>query len=93
MYTVVRTKKFKKALNKINKSGYLKRREDVEKVVYLLKKGQKLPQKYKDHQLKGEFMEYRECHIKDDLLLIYKIVEKELVLVLINIGSHSELGL
>ncbi|NCS99203.1 type II toxin-antitoxin system YafQ family toxin [Candidatus Parcubacteria bacterium] len=93
MYIVVRTKKFKKALNKINRSGYLKNREDLERVVYLLKKDQKLPLKYKDHQLKGEFKEYRECHIKGDLLLIYKIVEDELILVLINIGSHSSLKL
>jgi len=27
--------------------------------------------KYKDHQLKGNMREFRECHIKPDLLLVY----------------------
>jgi mRNA interferase YafQ len=93
MYIVLRTKKFQKSLKKVVESGYLKNREDAEKVVCLLKEGKKLPQKYKDHQLKGELKDYRECHIKGDLLLVYKIIENELVLVLVNIGSHSELGL
>ena len=93
MYIVVRTKKFQKSLKKVIKSGCLKNRKDAEKVVSLLKEGNKLPNKYKDHQLKGEFKDYRECHIKSDLLLVYQVIENELVLLLIDIGSHSELGL
>ena len=48
-----------------------------------------LPTKYRDHDLVGGFVEYRECHIKSDVLLVYK-VNKE-VLYLHRIGSHSEL--
>jgi mRNA interferase YafQ len=93
MYIVVRTKKFQKSLKKVIKSGCLKNRKDAEKVISLLKEGNKLPNKYKDHQLKGEFKDYRECHIKSDLLLVYQVIENELVLLLIDIGSHSELEL
>ena len=49
----------------------------------------KLEDKYKDHQLKGNMKDFRECHIKPDLLLVYMIEDN--VLKLVDIGSHSEL--
>ena len=55
----------------------------------LLVKNEKLPEKYKDHQLTGNLKIYRECHVKPDLLLMYKIHENELLL--IRLGTHSEL--
>jgi mRNA interferase YafQ len=58
-------------------------------VIYKLLNGITLDYKYKDHQLKGSLKEYRECHIKPDLLLVYKVEEN--VLILADIGSHSEL--
>lgn len=95
MYNLQKTKRFIKSYKKIKRSGDWnnKNQRDLNKLINSLLKREKLPQKYKDHQLKGEFKEYRECHIKGDLLLIYKIVEDELILVLINIGSHSILKL
>ena len=39
----------------------------------------------------GELFGYRECHIKGDLLLIYKIEKENLILILVDIGSHSQL--
>ena len=48
-----------------------------------------LIEKYKDHQLIGKMKDFRECHIKPDLLLIYMIEDNTLKLV--DIGSHSEL--
>ncbi len=64
---------------------------EIDAVVNLLAQGEELPQKYRDHKLTGELKEYRECHIRPDLLLVYRIEEQELILVLIDIGSHSEL--
>jgi mRNA interferase YafQ len=95
MYHLQKTNKFVKSYKKIKKSGDWneKNQKDLIKLINSLLNKEKLPQKYQDHQLKGEFKEYRECHIKGDLLLIYKIIEKELVLVLVNIGSHSSLNL
>lgn len=48
-----------------------------------------LDKKYKDHQLKGILKDFRECHVKPDLCLIYKIKEESLHL--IRLGSHSKL--
>jgi mRNA interferase YafQ len=50
-----------------------------------------LPKKYNDHALKGKYTAYRECHIRPDLLLIYKKDKTNLILVLVRTGSHSQL--
>jgi len=89
MYQVIFSSQYKKSLKKIYRSGNFPIKE-IEKVINLLIIGKALPIKYRDHQLKGELSEYRECHIKSDLLLIYKI-KKNLILILVDIGSHSEL--
>ncbi len=46
---------------------------------------------YNDHQLKGTLSKYREIHIKPDWLLVYLINNDELILTLVQIGSHSDL--
>jgi mRNA interferase YafQ len=92
MYLLRTTKKFEKSFKKLKRSGLRsKTLNEVEIVIDFLQSGKKLPQKYRDHQLIGDLKEYRECHIQSDLLLVYKIYNNELVLVLIDIGSHSEL--
>lgn len=48
-----------------------------------------LPEKAKDHPLTGELKEFRDCHIKPDLALIYRKIEQDLELV--RLGSHSDL--
>ena len=45
---------------------------------------------YRDHALSGKWAGYRECHIKPDLLLIYRKVNTD-TLRLARLGSHSEL--
>ena len=54
--------------------------------------GNTLAKKYQDHALTGQWKPCRECHIKPDLLLIYDW-EDEDTLVLVRLGSHSELNL
>jgi mRNA interferase YafQ len=92
MYQIKPTKSFVKSYKKIKKSGIktpiLK---ELEEVVFVLAAGQKLPVSYRNHKLTGELSEYQECHIKGDLLLIYKIEKNNLILILADIGSHSEL--
>jgi len=90
MYHKHYTKQFQKSFNKILSSGKVKRIE-VESVVDMLSKGEKLSEIYRNHKLHGEYMGYEECHIKGDLVLIYKIEKEQLILVLIDLGSHSEL--
>jgi mRNA interferase YafQ len=95
MYALVSTKAYEKSLKKIRLSGTFKKQagESLAEAIDLILEGKKLPQDYRDHHLTGPISEYRECHIKGDILLVYQIKEKALVLVLIDIGSHSYLGL
>lgn len=80
---------FKKDYKRIKKRGYDMRL--LEKVIVDIASGTKLDEKYRDHALSGKWSGYRECHITPDWLLIYKIVEEELVLFLTRTGTHAEL--
>jgi mRNA interferase YafQ len=51
-----------------------------------------LPEKFRDHPLTGEWTDHRDCHIKPDLVLIYRIPNAD-SLELVRLGSHSELSL
>ena len=62
----------------------------VSTVVELLLSDQVLPAKNRDHTLGGDWVRYRECHIKPDLLLIYCKIDAN-TLRLARLGSHSEL--
>jgi len=53
--------------------------------------GKELEAKYKDHKLIGNHLDCRECHIRLDLLLIYRINNEILELALVRVGSHSKL--
>lgn len=57
----------------------------------MLSKGETLPEKYKNHPLKGEFKGYYDCHVLPDLVLIYKIEKDRLVLLLFDLETHSNL--
>lgn len=67
--------------------------QELEKVISLLASEQTLPVKYRDHTLENSrnYKGMRECHIKPDWLLIYKIYSDRLVLELIRTGTHSDL--
>jgi mRNA interferase YafQ len=52
---------------------------------------QPLPEQYRDHELVGNYKGFRECHIRPDWLLIYKIEQDKLLLTLTRTGSHSDL--
>ena len=59
-------------------------------VVRLLAADEALPERNRDHALTGDWIGFRECHIRPDLLLIYE-KEGQDVLRLVRLGSHSEL--
>ena len=89
-YDVIYSNSFKKDLKKIIKQG-----KDINKLEEIVKKlAQKEPLnvKYKDHALYNDkrFKDCRDCHIEPDWILIYKYLEDEIVLLLVNTGSHSE---
>jgi mRNA interferase YafQ len=58
--------------------------------VSLLAEDKLLPERYRDHGLGGDWSDHRECHLKPDLLLIYRKPDTE-VLQLARLGSHNEL--
>jgi mRNA interferase YafQ len=49
-----------------------------------------LEPRYRDHDLSGQWSGYRECHVKPNLLLIYRKLDTD-TLRLARLGSHSEL--
>ncbi len=63
----------------------------ITNVIDMLSKGETLPEKYKNHPLKGELKGYYDCHILPDLVLIYKVEKERLVLILFDIETHSNL--
>lgn len=90
-YRVEYSAKFKKSLRKVLKQG--KNLEKLEKIIFKLANKEELELKYRNHNLVNDkkFKGCKECHIESDWLLVYKYIENELVLLLINTGSHSEL--
>ncbi len=89
MLEIVLSNQFKKDYKLAKKRGY--NMALLETVVTKLAAGEALAPKYKDHALIGDYSGCRECHIAPDWLLIYEIMEKELVLYLTRTGSHSDL--
>ncbi|MDP2704292.1 MAG: type II toxin-antitoxin system YafQ family toxin [bacterium] len=90
MYRITTTRGFRKALKRYRQSGKF-REEKLERVVDMLAFGERLPAACRDHGLQGAMADFRECHILPDLLLVYRVLEKELILVLVDLGTHDEL--
>ena len=88
-YKLQPTAKFKKDLKVIAKRGY--DMSLLSKVLQKLMNDEKLDSKYKDHSLKGEYNNCRECHITPDWLLVYEKDENEIILYLTRTGTHSDL--
>lgn len=89
-YAIRKTSRYKKSLKKM-----LKRGKDINKiaaVVRTLAMGETLPPQYKDHALSGDLEGLRDCHIENDWVLLYFYTEtNELVLILSDTGTHSDL--
>ena len=79
---------FKKDFKKITKMPIPDILE-VGNIISQLQRGEALPPKNVDHPLTGNWHGFRDCHIKPDLVLIYRINNDTLQLA--RIGSHSEL--
>lgn len=88
-YELAVTGKLKKGLKLAQKRGL-----DItllEDIVEKLLKGIPLDEKNKDHELKGQYKGFRECHIQPDWLLIYLVEDDVLVLTLVATGTYSDL--
>ena len=88
-YNVKYTNRFSKDLKLIKKRGYNVKL--LEKVVEILINREKLPVKNKDYALKDKYLGYRECCITPDWLLVYKVIDKELILLSTETKTPSNL--
>ena len=89
MLTIKYQAAFRKDYKRIKKRGYDTRL--LEAVVERLAAGQTLSREYRDHELSGDYKGCRECHIAPDWLLVYEVVERDLILYLMRTGTHSDL--
>jgi mRNA interferase YafQ len=93
MRTIRRTVRFKRDYKREARGRYRGTLDrDLVAVVALLAADTPLPAKHRDHALSGEWRDHRDCHIRPDLVLIYRKPDAE-TLELVRLGSHSELSL
>lgn len=88
-YEIKFTNQFKRDLKLAKKQGH-----DADRLFSIIEKlanGEALEEKYRDHELSGNYKGCRECHIEPDWLLVYERIDDVLVLLLYRVGSHSEL--
>ena len=87
------TGQFKRDYKRESKSAHKKTlAKDLNDALRLLAADKKLPEKYCDHPLAGDWKDHRDCHIKADLVLIYRKPDNT-TLQLVRLGSHSQLGI
>lgn len=89
MLDVILSNQFKKDLKLANKRGY--DLNLLNEVVDKLANEEILDEKYKDHDLSGNYKGFRECHIQPDWLLVYRVNNNDLFLFLSRTGTHSDL--
>jgi len=93
MRTIERTSQFKRDYKREAKGSYRTTLEvDFIDVLTALANDKPLAEKHHDHALIGDWKDHRDCHIKPDLVLIYRKPDIA-VLQLVRLGSHRELGL
>jgi mRNA interferase YafQ len=93
MRTIKQTGQFKRDFKRELKGKHKKTLElDFKAALLLLIEDIPLPEKYFDHTMIGNWNDHRNCHVKPDLVLIYRLPDDE-TLQLVRIGSHSELSI
>ena len=93
MRTIEPTGQFKRDFKREAKGPHRQTLQvDFADIITALANDLPLADKYRDHALTGEWKDHRDCHVKPDLVLIYRKPGAD-VLQLVRIGSHSELGL
>lgn len=93
MLTLERTNQFKRDYKRESKGQYRSVLEPAFlEILNELVSERSLAESYRDHALSHNWKDHRDCHIKPDLILIYRKPNDE-TLQLVRLGSHSELGL
>ena len=93
MRRIERTGQFKRDYRRVRLGRHRATLDTVlVEVLELLVNDQLLDPRHRDHPLAGEWHDHRDCHIRPDLILIYRKSGED-VLQLVRLGTHSELGL
>ena len=93
MRTIEYTTRFKRDYRREQKGRHRRSLDDdLLSVVELLAADRALPVRFRDHALTGNWVDHRDCHIRPDLVLIYRTIGPD-ILQLVRLGSHSELAL
>ena len=88
MFTLKMTGQFKKDLKRIQNNP--KKIKHLKTVLSILQENGELSEVYKPHKLTGNYVGFMECHVENDLLLIW-LDEEENIIKLVRLGTHSEL--
>lgn len=86
---VRKTSRFKKDFKRLARNAAFC--AEFASVLRLLVDDMPLPSKYSDHALCNNWDGCRDCHIRPDVVLIYEKTDDGIELLLMRIGSHSEL--
>jgi mRNA interferase YafQ len=89
MYTIKFTGEFKRQMKMCERRGY--DMQLLREAIRILATEGKLPEKYQPHQLHGDRRGQWECHIQPNWLLVWQQHNRELVLVMLNTGTHADL--
>ncbi len=87
MRTPSYTRQFAKDLKRMEKRGKVFKK--IKTIIKKLVNEERLAPKYRDHKLIGNYKRRRECHVEPDWLLIYKIIDSEIIFE--RTGTHSDL--
>ena len=92
MRTIDPTGRFKRDLKRELKGRHRQYiLNEMGELIALLAADVPLPPHNRDHALTGDWHDHRDCHVKPDLVLIYRKPDSD-SLELVRLGSHSELG-
>lgn len=89
VYRLKTTRRFEKDVKRCVKRGLPI--EKLREVMKILERDGKLPKQYCPHVLKGDRKGQWECHIEPDWLMIWKQNDDEMLLLMLNTGSHSDI--
>ncbi len=88
-YRIATTRRFQKDIKRCIKRNLPMDR--LKEVICLLENTGTLPPKYRPHKLSGNYEGKWECHIMPDWLLVWEQHDDELLLIMTNTGSHSDI--
>lgn len=93
MRRIERTGQFKRDYKRVRRGRHRAALDTIlVEVLESLVNDRPLEPRHRDHPLTGDWNDHRDCHVRPDLILIYRMPSEE-VLQLVRLGSHSELGL